>query len=118
MTRYNVNHGNKWACFSSIVDGVVTKFMDKSDYEAWRQRQCGDHTVSSRNIMTMKEAVSSIRIYNNHDESIKELLSIGLSQEEAEKLIFDIETEYYCPILKENGFRFVKLSDYPIITYP
>jgi hypothetical protein len=106
MPRYNVNYHDKWACFSSIVDGFVTKFMDEDRYEAWRIRKYGMHDyrpAEQCNLMTMKEAVSSIRIYNSHDESIKELISCGLDQEESEKLIYDIETEHYCPIPKENG---------------
>lgn len=37
MPRYNVEYNGKWACFSSIVDGFVTEFMNKSEYEEWRK---------------------------------------------------------------------------------
>jgi len=103
MPRYNVNYNDKLACFSSIVDGFVSEFMNEYDYNGWRNIQRGDHAVSPRNIMTMKEAVSSIRMHNSHNESVEELVECGISQEESESLIYDIESEHYCPIPKENG---------------
>ncbi|HZK71038.1 MAG TPA: hypothetical protein VFD03_05890 [Clostridia bacterium] len=105
MPRYNVNYKNKWACFSSVVDGFVSKFMDGEDYDAWRKCQYGNEyiPIEHSNQMTMKEAVSSIRMHDSHDESVKQLIGCGISQEESEKLIYDIETEYYVPVLKENG---------------
>jgi hypothetical protein len=107
MPRYNVTYHDKWACFSSVVDGFVTKFMGKQDYEAWRIREYGSNCrpIEECNIITMNEAVSSIRIYNSHGEAIDQLVGCGISQEESEKLIFDIETEYYVPILKNGKYE-------------
>jgi hypothetical protein len=105
MPRYNVNYKNKWACFSSIVDGFITKFTDKSDYEEWRKSEyrIDYRPVEQCNLKTMEDAVFSIRLNRTHNEAIKHLIECGLEHEESEKLIYDIETECWCPILKENG---------------
>lgn len=106
MPRYNVNHQNKWACFSSVIDGFITPFMDKSDYEEWRKQQYGisDYKPAEQcNMKTMSDAVFSIRLNRTHDEALECLLKCGLPKKECETILYDIETEYYCPIIKENG---------------
>ena len=106
MPRSNVEYNNKWACYSHIVDGFVTRFMDKSDYEIWRKRQygtCDYKPTEECNMITLKEAISSIRIHNNHNETLSYLIDVGLSKEESEKLLYDLETEHYCPVLQDNG---------------
>lgn len=114
MPRYNVEHNNKWACFSSIVDAFITKFVDKEDYEVWRKEEhelwmkltnkvAVFEPVEQCNQMDMIKAVFSIRLHNSHEESVKHLVECGLSLEESEKLIYDIETTHWCPTLKENG---------------
>ena len=106
MPRYNVNHNGKWACFSSIIDSFITQFMDKSIYETWRKQQYGisDYKPAEQcNIMTMKEAVFLIRLNRTYDEALECLLESGLPIEECKKILYDVETEYYCPVLKENG---------------
>lgn len=106
MPRYNVKYNGKWACFTSVSDGFITPFVDKTDYEEWRKRQYGiaDYRSAEEcNMMTIREAISSIRIYNNHEETLKQLICCGIPEDEAELMVCDLETEYYCPILKENG---------------
>lgn len=106
MPRFNVPHKNKWACFSSFVDGFITDFTDKVDYEEWRKCQygmCGFKPAEECNVMTLKKAVSLIRMHNDYADSLAHLIEVGLSQEEAEKLIYNIETECWCPILRDNG---------------
>lgn len=105
MPRFNVPHKNKWACFSSFVDAFVTRFTNKQDYEAWRKVQYGTdyRPVEQCNLMSMRDAVFSIRLHHNSNEAINHLFDSGLSQEEAEKLIYNIETECWCPILRDNG---------------
>ncbi len=106
MPRYNVNHHGKWACFSSVVDGFITKFMDKNDYENWRKIQYGtcDYIPAEQcNMMTITDAVCSIRIHNTHDETLNCLLECGLPESECKQILYNIETEHYCPITKENG---------------
>lgn len=105
MPRYNVTHNNKWACFSSISDGFITPFMDKTDYEEWRKWQYGvsDYKPAEQcNMMTMTEAITSIRIHNTHTETLNQLCGCGIPEDEAETLLYDLETEHYCPIIKEN----------------
>lgn len=106
MPRFNVKYHDKWACFSSVSDKFVTAFMEKSNYEKWRKGQygmCNYKPAEQCNIMTMKEAVSSIRMHSTHVESFIQLFNVGISPDECEKLLYDMETECYCPILKENG---------------
>lgn len=89
MPRYSVEHNNRYACFSSIVDGFITPFTVKN--------------LEQYNPMDMRDAISSIRLHNTHEETIEQLTECGISKEEAEKLVYDIETEYYCPIPRNDG---------------
>ena len=72
--------------------------MEKAKYEAWINKQ---EYRPVDECMTMKEAVSSIRIHNTHDETLEQLHGV----EDAEKLLYDVETENYCPIPIGNGFK-------------
>jgi hypothetical protein len=106
MPRYNVEHNGKWASFSSISDEFITGFTDKSEYEEWRKRQYGEvgYKPAERcNLMTMREAVLSIRLNRTHDEALECLLDSGLSETECRQILDDMEAEYYCPIPKDNG---------------
>ena len=106
MPRHNIEHNGKWACFTSISDGFLTVFMDKSEYEEWRKKQYGEHgyePAEKRNMMTMKDAAFSIRMNRTHEEAIECLLECGLPESECEQIIYDSETEYNCPIPKGNG---------------
>lgn len=108
MPRYNVKYNDMWACFSTITDGFITEFMDKFEYEKWRKYQYGKQTfqptpAKNCNIMTMKEASFSIRLNRTHDEAIECLLECGLPEKECRKIICDMESQYYCPIPKDNG---------------
>jgi hypothetical protein len=103
MPRYNVEYNGKWACFSSITDGFVTEFMDKYNYENWRKIQYGvkDYKPAEQcNIMNMKETAFSIRLNRTHEEALDCLLECGLSELECEQILYDMETEYHCPIPK------------------
>ena len=105
MPRFNVHHNGKWDCFSSISDGFVTPFMDKAAYEEWRKVQYGIHNYEPAERCNMKEideAVHSIALNRDHDEALIVLLEV-FTQEEAEKLLYDCETEYYCPVPDDNG---------------
>ncbi len=106
MPRYNIEHKGQWACFSSISDGFVTKFMDSSEYEKWRKQQYGEQNyrpLEQCNIKSIKEAAYSIRLNRTPDEAMKCLLESGLSESECFHIMYDMETDYYCPIKEENG---------------
>jgi hypothetical protein len=108
MPRYNVNHNDKWACFSSIVDGFITPFMDKSDYESWRKFQYGSldyRPIEECNCITIQKATFLIRLNRTHEDALNCLLECGLPHDECEKLLYDIETECYCPIPKNGKFE-------------
>jgi hypothetical protein len=64
MPRYNVEHENKWACFSSIVDDFITEFMPLDEYERWRKAEYGNETVdlSKANKMSYEEVLEIIKL--------------------------------------------------------
>jgi predicted RNA-binding Zn-ribbon protein involved in translation (DUF1610 family) len=106
MPRYNVEHNGKWACFTSISDGFITEFMDKPEYEVWRKKKYGIHDyepAEKRNMMTMKEVAFSIRLNRTHEEAMEALLECGLPESECERIMYDMETEYYVPRPKSDG---------------
>lgn len=105
MPRFNVKHQDKWACFSSVSDGFITRFMDKTDYETWRKLEYGIlryKPVEQCNIMTMKEAVFSIRLNRTHEDALNCLRECGLPDDECKMILYEIETERYSPVLNEN----------------
>lgn len=104
MGRCNVEYKGKYAGFSTMCDAFVTKFMDKSDYEKWRNAEYGLNILPLEyNTKSIEGAAFSIRLNRNHEESIDCLLESGLSKEESEQIMYDLETKYYVPIPKENG---------------
>ena len=106
MPRYNVKHDGKWACFSSICDAFITEFMDKKSYEEWQKLEYGlaDYEpAEKRNMMDMQEAVWHIRLNRNKDDAMKCLLKTGLSKAKCMRLMYDMESKYYIPILQEDG---------------
>jgi len=109
MPRYNVEYNGKWACYTSISDGWITPFMSKDEYEKWRMVEYGSADYApaeKRNRMTIQEAVFSASLNRDHVELIEIMQKSGLSQTEIEKLVYDIETEYYCPIPDEmKGYK-------------
>ena len=62
MARYNVEHKGKWACFSSICDNFITRFMNRGDYEQWRKKEYGRNRLllEHSNGMTMRDALDAI----------------------------------------------------------
>lgn len=106
MPRYNIEHNGKWACFSSISDSFITKFMDKSDYEEWRKVEYGldnYEPAEKCNITIIDYAVHSIRLNRNRDKAMECLLKCGLPKDECKKLMDDMERKYYYPRLQEDG---------------
>lgn len=104
MGRCNVEYKGNYASFSSIVDAFITEFMNKEDYESWRSLEYGKNLRPIEfNMKSMDDVSFSIRLNRSHDEAIKCLLECGLSKEESEQIIYDVETKYYVPIPKENN---------------
>jgi len=89
MPRCNVEYNHKWACFSTIVDGFITSFMNKLDYETWRMEEYGRANYKPLkycNKMTMQEAVSTASLNHSKDDIVNNLVESGIPQEEAESL--------------------------------
>lgn len=76
MPRFNVEADGLWACYSTIVDGFVTPFMPKADYEQWRQGEYGKGCglAEDANRMTLAKALWKMSIANSSDESIMQNL--------------------------------------------
>jgi hypothetical protein len=64
MPRYNVQHPvtKEWRCFSSVVDGYVTDWMDEERYQNWRLMQYGKQAgkIRDANLMDYEEAEQRI----------------------------------------------------------
>lgn len=106
MGRYNVKYNEKWAAFSTIDDDFITPFMEKDQYEKWRLEEYGRANyvpVEQAAIESILEAVSSIRLNRSHEESFKCLCETGICESDAEKLLYDLETECYCPVPRGDG---------------
>lgn len=106
LGRCNVEYNEKWAAFSTIVDDFITSFMEKDQYEKWRLEEYGRANyvpVEEAAIITISEAVNSIRLNGSHEESLKCLCETGICESDAEKLLYDLETKCYCPVPIGNG---------------
>lgn len=106
MGRCNVEYNGKWAAFSTIVDAFITVFTDKNEYEEWRKLEYGMANYEPAEncaMKTMEDAAFSIRLNRTHNEALECLCEAGLSKEEADKILYDVETEYYYPIPTEDG---------------
>ena len=91
MSRYNVEHKGKWACFSTISDSFITEFVDKEIYEAWRKEEYGRAGYSPLdergvNIMSIEEAVHSISLNRTYTETVEVLIETGIDEKEASEL--------------------------------
>ncbi len=106
LGRYNVEYKGKWAAFSTIVDAFITEFMDKEKYEEWRKEEYGRSNyvpVEEAAIETIEDATFSIRLNRNHDHALECLKESGLSKDVCEKILYDVETEHWCPIPTNDG---------------
>lgn len=80
MPRYNVEADGKWACFSTIVDDFITQFMDRKDYEEWRQDQYGRDNIpiEQANQMSLARALRCLSLNKTDEEIIDSLRECGL----------------------------------------
>lgn len=106
MGKCNVEYKGKWAAFSTIVDAFITEFMDKEKYEEWRKEEYGKANyvpVEEAGINKIEDVIFSIRLNRSHEQASECLQETGLSKEEAEKFLYDVETEHWCPISTNDG---------------
>lgn len=80
MPRYNVEADGKWACFSTIVDDFITPFMERKDYEKWRQDQYGRDNIpiEQANQMSLARALRALSLHHNDEEILSSLRECGL----------------------------------------
>lgn len=80
MPRYNVEADGKWACFSTVVDNFITPFMERKDYEEWRQDQYGNDNIpiEQANQMSLARALRAMSLHNSDEEILSSLRDCGL----------------------------------------
>lgn len=106
MGRYDVKYKGKWAAFSTITDSFITMFTDKEQYEKWRKEEYGRmyySPVKEANAKTIEDMTFSIRLNRNHEEALKCLRDAGLSSEESEQILRNVEMKHWCPIPTADG---------------
>lgn len=101
MGRVNVEYNGRWACFSTIVDSLITPFMNLEDYEQWRKEELGRvyyNPIMERNTRSIEEVISIIYMVHGREKTITLLVDCGLSLEEAESLVCAEEVKNYQPV--------------------
>ena len=80
MPRFNVEADGKWACFSTVVDNFITPFMERKDYEEWRQDQYGNDNIpiEQANQMSLARALRAMSLHNSDEEILSSLRDCGL----------------------------------------
>lgn len=107
MGRYNVKYKEKWAAFSTITDSFVTEFMNKEKYENWRREEYGRmyyKPIKEQDARTIEDAAYDIKLNRSHKMALECLLETGLSKDEGEKILYDVETKHWCPTLTDAGY--------------
>ena len=98
MSRQYVKYKNKWAVFSTISDGFITKFMTEEDINKWIVKEYGKSFNTKECVgRSMEDALYSLRLNRTHDESVEELIETGFDKKESERLIYELENKYYNP---------------------
>lgn len=89
MPRYNIEADGRWACFSTVVDDFITPFMDRPNYEEWRQDQYGRDNVpiEQANQMSLASALRRLSLNNTDEDIMVSLRECGLiySREDLEE---------------------------------
>ena len=99
MPRFNVKRQDgKWACFSSVSDSYITKFMSEKQYDRWRKAEYGrcDYRPireGNCNMMSVDETILSISLNRDEEEGIHELKIVGLATPENLTKLRDILKE-------------------------
>lgn len=64
MPRFNVHNPDtdEWRCFSSVIDGWITDWMEEERYLLWREHQYGEKNVplEKANQMSLEDAEERI----------------------------------------------------------
>lgn len=87
MPRFNVEYKGLLACFSSVVEDFITPLMSLEAYERWRIKQYGRSgrtPLGHVNVMTMHEAIASMKMNKSHDDVAERLREMGIEEDERE----------------------------------
>ena len=96
MPRFNVEHNGQWACFSSVSDGFVTRFMDPAHYDSWRRAEygrAGYRPIEEANRMDLSDVVRAVFLNRSRRAGLAELESAGLSPEDIASLMQKKDSE-------------------------
>ena len=95
MPRFNVEYNNKWACFSSIADGFVTRFESKESYEEWRKEEYKENykPLEMCNIMELKECIERMLLDSKLVDVVANLVDVGVEVYHISKVLNDIYHE-------------------------
>lgn len=97
MPRYNVRYKNKYACYSTISDNFITKFMNVKEYDEWRIKEYGEvdfvkieiaYEMQCLDFMELNEAIHNIILYKSmsYEDIIKLFDQLGISEKQVEKV--------------------------------
>lgn len=92
MGRANVLYKTKYSCFSSITECFITTPMSKRRYEKWRKKQYGESyycSLDNSYFITIEEAINSICLNRNFDESINTLKEAKLLDKYTRRLVIN-----------------------------
>ena len=90
MPRYNVEWKGKWAHYSGIADGFLTRFMDLKEYEEWRTLEYGQdkEPLETANKQSFHECVDYMKIVRGRKHVIMELMeALGINKKQAKNLV-------------------------------
>lgn len=104
MPRFNVQYNDKYAVWSSIVDGFLTDWMTKDEWIEWRGNAYGENAKYDNDINW--ESVFHCFYWLVIRNDIKE------ANKFAEDMGFTMETKYeYDEDCEKNEYRLAKLFD-------
>lgn len=90
MPRYNIEYKGKWAHYSGIADGFLTKFMDLKEYEEWRTLEYGHkkEPLETANKQSLHKCVNDMVAAHGRNIIICELVELfQISRKQAKNLI-------------------------------
>ena len=79
MPHYNVNFGDRWAMFSSIVDHFVKGFTSLEEHEDYRKANCPNaRPLKKSNQMTFHEALYEVGVRHGPEEMLEVMDEAGI----------------------------------------
>lgn len=82
MPRFNVRYGEKWSCFSSIVDCFIVEFMSRDCYEDWRIKEYEEQwcPLEEANMKDLEDCISTLMYNNDYNSCLIHLTNMGIEK--------------------------------------